>query len=661
MIESSSIAPSKPLIDGRHFHSGYQLLIIEDNPGDARYLRLMLDEADFPIAETHHKLSLGDGISFYSNQIDAVFLDLTLPDSRGFSTLQTFLEAYPNANVIVMTGLSDKEIGIRAVKAGAQDFIIKGEYEPDGLARSLYYAIERSNILKRLEETQRIARIGSWEYNYGTKETSVSDDFFKLIGIQNTFGKKFDHRQIPDYKDYPFYQFVRELTSEVYNSFTEGEKQILKKEFFTAINGEEKCFEIQAYISSFQDGHPLLHGIIQDISERKLTDKLRKEKELAEESAQLKEVFITNVSHEMRTPMNAILGMSNILLNTQMSSEQMECVSSIQRSSQLLLGIVNDILEISSLQNGKINYDNKEFDLYQVVSDLADVMQYKLAEKEMHLETQIDENVPKILIGDQLRLNQVLYNLIGNAIKFTDSGKIQVRIKVSQKEFNKIQIQFEIEDTGIGIPADKIDKIFETFTRLRTKDRLYEGTGLGLSIARNIVLQQNGQMWVTSVEDKGSTFYFTMNFEIATNQFEVEKDNKYENIKVNPDFKFKLLLVEDNKLNQLVAKKTLEKQWTNISLKIANHGGEEVEILKNEHFDIILMDIQMPIMDGYETTAYIKANMPERANIPILAMTAFAHIAKEDKFKEYGLDDFVLKPFDPDDFYYKIAIYTKNS
>ncbi len=660
MVEFATLSSTKKNGEGLRMHSGYQLLIIEDNPGDARYLRLMLEEADFPIDEIHHKLTLTEGIAFFTPQIDAVFLDLTLPDSRGFETLQTFLQAHPNSNVIVMTGLSDREIGIRAVKAGAQDFLIKGEYEPEALARSLYYSIERSNILKRLEETQRIARIGSWEYNYGTKETAVSDDFFKLLDIPVAIGKKFYYKDIPNYNTYPFAHFVRTLSLEVYANYINGEKTLVKKEYESEIKGENKCFEIQAYIASYQDGHPVLHGVIQDISERKMTDLLRKEKELAEESAQLKEVFITNVSHEMRTPMNAILGMSNILQSTQMSAEQLDCVSSIQRSSQLLLGIVNDILEISSLQNGKISYDNKDFDLPQLMTDLTNVMQYKLVEKEMLLEVKTGADVPKILIGDQLRLNQILYNLVGNAIKFTDYGKIQVRINTVHQAANKIVLQFEVEDTGIGIPADKIDNIFEAFARIRTKDRLYEGTGLGLSIARNIVLQQDGKMWATSIVGKGSIFYFTMNFEIAQNQVEIEKDDKYKNITVNPDYKFRLLLVEDNKLNQLVAKKTLEKQWSNISLKIANHGGEAVEILKEEHFDIILMDIQMPVMDGYETTEFIRKNMPDRAAIPILAMTAFAHISKEDKFKEFGLDDFVLKPFDPEDFYHKVALYSKN-
>lgn len=642
-------------------NTGYQLLIIEDNLADARYLKIMLDEAEFPIRESVHKMSLNEGIDAYNKDFDAVFLDLSLPDSRGFDTLQRFLHKHPKANVIVMTGFSDREMGIRAVKAGAQDFIIKGEYEPDSLVRSLLYAIERNNILKRLEETQRIAKIGSWQYNFESQEVTVSDDFHQLFEIPTHIGKRFRYKDVNNYKSYAFYEFFKSITIDVYNNFIQnGDKGIIRRELETVSYGEQRAFEVQAYISGFQGNSPILHGILQDITQSRLTQKFKKEKELAEESARMKEVFITNVSHEMRTPMNAILGMSNILLNTQMTSEQLECVSSIQRSSELLLGIVNDILEISSLKNGKISFEQKEFDLSQLVNDLSDVMQYKLTEKEMLLSIKIEDSVPKILIGDPLRLNQVLYNLVGNAIKFTDYGKIEVRIRNIGNTNDSIQLQFEVEDTGIGIPADKIDSVFETFARVRSKDRLYEGTGLGLSISKNIVLQTGGKIWLESVINKGSTFYFSMPFKIATNQIEVEKVNKYENYVVNPNYAFKLLLVEDNKLNQLVAKKTLEKQWANITLKIANHGQEAVEILKEESFDIILMDIQMPVMDGYETTAYIRQQMPDRAHIPILAMTAFAHISKEDKFKEFGLDDFVLKPFDPEDFYHKVAIYSKN-
>jgi signal transduction histidine kinase/DNA-binding response OmpR family regulator len=640
---------------------GYRLLVIEDNIGDARLLQLLLEEAEFETRELVHKVTLKEGIETFDDGFDVVFLDLSLPDSRGFITLENFLKRHPKANVIVMTGLSDRETGIRAVKSGAQDFLVKGEYEVDKLLRTLYYSIERSHILKRFEEAQKLAKIGSWEFRVKDKDLFFSDDIFKILEAP-PLGKRISYTGSPEMKAHPFYHFFTDIHKEVYHLYKQGQHQGIRREIEITPNGNSKFLRVKCYITHFEGENPVFYGIIQDITEQKKAEQISKEKELAEESAKLKEEFITNVSHEMRTPMNAILGMSNILLNTPLNKEQSDCLGSIKQSSEMLLGIVNDILEISSLQNGKATFENVEFDLHDLMLNLVEVMQYKITEKELSFDLTIDTTaIPKIVKGDKLRLNQILFNLVGNAVKFTDRGFIKIRVNKLVQEGSKAKLQFDIEDTGIGIPSDKLDAIFDTFTRVITKNRLFEGTGLGLSIARNLVVQQGGRIWVESKLGEGSIFHFALTFDIAKNQEEVIKVSKYSDLNVDPDKHFRLLLAEDNKLNQLVAKKTLEKQWKNINLTIVENGQKAIDILRTETFDVILMDIQMPVMDGYEATEYIRNNMPDRAHIPILAMTAFAHISKEDKFKEFGLDDFVLKPFEPEDLYYKVAIYSKNS
>ncbi len=639
---------------------GYRLLLIEDNMGDARLLQLLLEEAEFETRELVHRVTLREGVETFDDNFDVVFLDLSLPDSRGFTTLETFLKHHPKANVLVMTGLSDRETGIRAVKSGAQDFLVKGEYEVDKLLRTLYYSIERSHILKRFEEAQKLANIGSWEFKMQGKELFFSDDIFEILEVPS-LGKRISYADNPEVKEHPAYRFFTDIHKEVFGLYQQGELKGVHKEYKIKPTEKEKFLLVKCYITRFEGEFPIFYGVLQDITEQKEAEKIRQEKELAEESAKLKEEFITNVSHEMRTPMNAILGMSNILLNTPLNSEQSDCLGSIKQSSEMLLGIVNDILEISSLQNGKTVFENTEFDLHELMLNLVEVMQYKITEKELSFDLTVDTaTIPKIVIGDKLRLNQILFNLVGNAVKFTDRGFIKISVNNVMQEGSKVKLQFDIQDTGIGIPADKLDAIFDTFTRVITKNRLFEGTGLGLSIARNLVQQQGGRIWVESKLGEGSIFHFSLTFDIAENQLKVVKVSKYSDLNVNPDKHFRLLLAEDNKLNQIVAKKTLEKQWKNISLTIVENGQKAVDILKTETFDVILMDIQMPVMDGYEATEYIRNNMPDRAHIPILAMTAFAHIAKEDKFKEFGLDDFVLKPFEPDDLYYKVAIYSKN-
>jgi signal transduction histidine kinase/DNA-binding response OmpR family regulator len=643
--------------------SGYKLLVIEDNPADARLLQLMLMEVNFEYSSLVHKTSLQEGINAYTNDIDAVFLDLSLPDSRGIITLKTFLNTHSNANVIVMTGLSDTETGINAVKSGAQDYLVKGDYEGDKLLRTLYYSIERKNTMNRLQEAQVLAQVGSWELRVAAKEFYFSDYIYEIAEVPSKGRKLSYEKDAENYVDNFYTDIFKGIHEDVFKEYCKGNTKGVEKEMeFSIKSGKTKSLAFRCYITRFEEGKPVYYGIMQDITEKKKAEIIRQEKELAEESAKLKEEFITNVSHEMRTPMNAILGMSNILLNTNLTEEQYDCLNSVKQSSEMLLGIVNDILEISTLQNGKIRYEKNEFDFHELMINLMEVMQYKMEEKELVPEMLLDKDeISKILVGDKLRLNQILFNLVGNAIKFTDRGFVKIHVsKLSEKD-DKVTLQFDIHDSGIGIPSDKLDAIFDTFTRIRTKDRLFEGTGLGLSIARKLVEQQDGHIWVDSEIGKGSIFHFTLPFSIAKNQDKIDNGKGYENFNVDPNKTFRLLLVEDNKLNQIVAKKTLEKQWPNITLKLAEDGQKAIDILENETFDVILMDIQMPVMDGYEATNHIRTKMPDRAHIPILAMTAFAHISKEDKFKEFGLDDFVLKPFNPDDLYYKIAIHTQNT
>ena len=756
-----------------------KILLIEDNPGDARLVEVLLKESDLLDCKIVNYTSLAEGIKAMEEEDDfaAVLLDLTLPDSRGFQTLEKLLEKFPNANVIVLTGLSDKSMGVNAVKAGAQDFLIKGMFDSDLLAKSLRYSIERSSVLKRLELTQRIAHIGNWEYNPTTQTLTASDEIFRLLGVPARSSVDGEFLEDPSS---PFYVFrsIHEITlankkvkkdiiiklpdgKRRYafihcNINTNAEGQLIltgimqdmterKKAEMEMIRSQERYQEIftrsndAIYIANLLgsfidyndatleligytreevkmlDFHSCIYpldrrmhfmkalqnkedindfeleieckdgtrrycvitatptsnadlmgynGIIRDITERKQAEDLRKSRDIAQQSAKMKEQFIASVSHEMRTPMNAILGMSNIVIQTDLDTEQAGLIKSIKQSSEILLGVINDILEISTLQNGKVQFEYKNFDLHELLANLVNMMKYKAQEKDLVFELHVDDNVPRIINGDKLRLNQVLNNLVGNAVKFTDQGAVRINIRNIIENEQAVNLHFAVEDTGVGIPEDKLDAIFETFTRIRNKERLYEGTGLGLSIAKNLVEQQGGKIGVKSIFGHGSTFYFDMSFEKGETVDVVEVVKKEEELELKDNGAIRLLLVEDHKMNQLVAKKTLIKKWDQINITIANNGQEAVDILEKatEMFDIILMDIQMPIMDGYETTHHIRHNMtPELAALPILAMTAHAHISKDEKFKEYGMDDFVLKPFEPKQLFNKIAKYANRN
>lgn len=637
------------------FATYHKILLIEDNPGDVRLVELLLEESDLLNCRIINFGSLSEGMAALETDDDysAVLLDLTLPDSRGFETLEKLVSRFPEANIIVMTGLADKSLGIKAVKAGAQDFLVKGDFSSDLLAKSLRYSIERNSIRKRLEETQRMAHIGSWEFDPRTRQFSASDEVYRIFGLT-------PHETVFTYPDLeladcPFHIF-KLIQDEVMREHVPIKKDVEIK------SGQHHLFMyIECRQNKDTENNLILTGIVQNVTERRQAEELRKARDVAEQSAKMKEQFIASISHEMRTPMNAIYGMSNLLSHTQLTDEQSSYIRSVKQSSEILLGIINDILEISTLQNGKIDFDYKDFDLHELLHNLVNVMQYKKSEKAITFDLQIDPTVPKILNGDKLRLNQILYNLVGNAIKFTDEGVVGIRVENQRATDERVRLKFNIQDTGIGIPEDKLEAIFDTFTRIRHKDRIYEGTGLGLSIVKSLVTQQGGTIGVDSEVGKGSQFFFYLSFgKGSTAPAEaVAESTDFESHLGRP---IRLLLVEDHKMNQLVAKKTLERQWGDISVTIANNGQEAVDILREQTFDIILMDLQMPVMDGYETTAYIRKEMPpDIAAIPILAMTAHANISKDEQFKSFGMNDFVLKPFEPKQLFSKIIQYIKKS
>lgn len=410
----------------------------------------------------------------------------------------------------------------------------------------------------------------------------------------------------------------------------------------------------------FEDEEDTYTGILRDITERKVAEKIRRTQMLEKESNELKEQFIAAISHEMRTPMNAIVGLSNLLLDTKMNEEQVSYLKSIHYSSEQLLGILNDILDISSLKNGKIKFEAKDFDLEDLLTNLLHNLSYKVVDKDVKLTLGIDSEIPKILIGDKLRINQVLYNLAGNAVKFTDKGEVKITCTLLGQSGNTVLIKFGISDTGIGIPKEKQDAIFESFTRIKHKERIFEGTGLGLAISKNLIEQQGGKIWVTSKPGKGSTFYFDMVLEIGKNQ-QLHSRNTNEKTVLHITNPKKILIVEDNKMNQLVARKLLAKRWPELDILIANNGQEAVDLV-SEDIDVILMDLHMPVLDGYGATKVIRENPNPRINsLPILAMTADAQIQDGTKIKTHKLDGYIVKPFDPGILYEKILLQLNDS
>ncbi len=391
-------------------------------------------------------------------------------------------------------------------------------------------------------------------------------------------------------------------------------------------------------------------SVVVDITTRKeMEDAMSNAQQKAEESARLKERFLANTSHEIRTPMNAIIGLSNLLSTTELNSRQSEYLGAIRSSAENLLVIINDILDHSKIESEKLELENISFNLKDKLFELTRSLQLKASEKNIVLSFDWDDSIDPFVIGDPFRLNQILTNLISNAIKFTHKGSVTVMVKSVKMDIGHQQLQFRVIDTGIGIPENKIKKIFDDFTQADASiSRKYGGTGLGLSISKRLSELMGGTLNVISKEGEGAEFYFDLELPID------------KTAKIVPDLEKKnfellqgkhVLLVEDNEFNQMLAMCILE-QW-HVDVDQAMNGVEALNKLKDARYDVILMDIQMPLMGGVEATQILRNQM--KITTPIIALTANAMKSELDEYLREGMTAFVTKPFEPDDLYEAIC------
>ncbi|UTW63945.1 PAS domain S-box protein [bacterium SCSIO 12741] len=396
-------------------------------------------------------------------------------------------------------------------------------------------------------------------------------------------------------------------------------------------------------------------GIHLDITEQKeLEESLKESKRIAEESSAAKELFLANMSHEIRTPMHGIIGMSRLLQNAPLNTREKQYLEAIQNSSRTLLEIINDILDLSKVNSGKLELQNAPFSLSQLMAGALTGAEYLAAEKDLILSSntdEMDENL--VLVGDGILLHRILTNLLSNAIKFTPDGEVRLSCKMELKDTKTVLAHFEVKDTGMGIPKDRLESIFESFERVESKDRpAIPGTGLGLTICRQLVQIQQGKIWVESEEGKGSSFFVTIPYPLGKPEDLGHKEEKED--LVYDLSGLKILLAEDNRINQVLASSILEEY--RVSVTLADNGKRALEILEQENFDLILMDIQMPEMNGIETTEVIRNQM--ELPIPILALTANAFKEDSENYLRAGMNDYLSKPFDADQLIEKVGSLT---
>lgn len=503
-----------------------------------------------------------------------------------------------------------------------------------------------------LTESQQLTHSGSWEADLITGKNYWSAEAFRIFGLEpDVNGPATDL----------FYKMIHPDDKELYKTrVKEAINQQTPSNFDIRIvlpNGNVKY--IRAIGKPFVNAAgkvTKLYGAIQDIdSYKKAEADLIKAKELAEQAAIAKSQFLSTMSHEIRTPMNAVIGFTHLLLQHNPRPDQLEYLNILKFSSENLLVLINDILDFNKIEAGKIEFEEVDFNLARLIDNIRLAQIQRAQEKNIRLKLMMDEDIPNAVIGDPVRLGQILTNLIANAVKFTKEGKVIISATLAEETKDHTVIDFEVEDTGIGIAPDKIDRIFESFTQASSDTtRKFGGSGLGLTISKRLLELQGSKINVKSELGKGSVFSFSMKFKNSTKQLApvLENIQQIRSLKGT-----RILIAEDNQINVLLAKQFM-KQW-DVDCDVAENGIIAYQLIQTNNYDVVLMDLQMPEMDGYETTEKVR-QLPggKYADLPIIALTASAMLDIKDKAFESGMNDYISKPFNPDDLYRKIAMYS---
>ncbi|CAN5445735.1 hypothetical protein BH11BAC2_BH11BAC2_01380 [soil metagenome] len=505
---------------------------------------------------------------------------------------------------------------------------------------------------QRLIEAQELAKMGSWELfpDFTVQWSSGCYTIWERDPAMGPLSLK-EHMEAlhPDDRE-----FVQKRNAEFFKSSGSGE---FTYRIITP-SGTEKVILSITKTQTNEEGKIIKYfGTITDITQQKKAEQeLINAKKEAEESIRAKEYFLANVGHELRTPLNGILGMSRLLNKTELTSTQRNYIEILNSTASNLLMIINDILDITKIESGTLIMESMNFNPVQISDTAVQTQLYKAEEKDLVLRHMNEGDPLPLVIGDPYRLNQILLNLLNNAIKFTEQGEVVLMHKIRSQTDETIVIEFSVKDTGIGIPLKARSSIFDSFTQLNSSaQNKYGGTGLGLSISKNLVEKQGGKIWVESTPGKGSDFRFFIPYQRAAAVLPNKIPAPIDPVMLGP---LRILLAEDNRVNQYITEAILQ-DWGFV-VDIASNGSEAVEYVKRNDYDLVLMDIQMPELNGIEATRLIR-EMDDvvKSGLPIIALTANTTRNAQKKFIQEGLNDCLIKPFKEDTLFRKIALHIK--
>ncbi|MFN3885251.1 MAG: ATP-binding protein, partial [Rhodocyclaceae bacterium] len=501
-------------------------------------------------------------------------------------------------------------------------------------------AQQLAEVVNTLNRAQRVAHIGSWHLDIRQNRLEWSDETYRIFGVT-------DHHPL-SYES--FLALVhpddREMVDTAWQAALQGAPYDIVHRI--VVNGETKWVREQAELKFDPQGQ-LLAGIgtVQDITRQQLDQiELEESRAAAEAANRAKSEFLANMSHEIRTPMNAILGLTQLALDGPLEEGQRELLTNALASGRALLSILNDILDYSKIEAGHMEIARLPFSPADVLKETGDLFAAQLKEKSLSLDIEIDPALPAEVVGDPLRLGQVLANLVGNAIKFTERGGITLSAQLAAERPEGLMLRFAVRDTGIGLDRATAGRLFQPFTQADGSiTRRHGGTGLGLAICKKLVTLMGGEIGVTSQPGRGATFSFTIVVGRADGAAKTASAIQ-NSTPAGRRLAGRVLVVEDNPFNQQVARGFLEKRG--LEVHVAANGALGLEVVLHEPFDLILMDLHMPVIDGIEAARRIRT-LPGRQHIPIVAMTAAVTAEDRARCEAAGMADFIAKPIDPDE------------
>lgn len=566
-------------------------------------------------------------------------------------TVNTFIEvisSFTNLDFKRKLAISESGTILDAIATGIN--ILGEELEQSTTSKQ-----ELEKERNRLNEAQALAKVGSWKLDILSFQMDWSKEAYRIFELEQ-------QPEIRVYEEYRKKIHPEDLTRLDYliKESIQNREDFVSEFKIVCAGGVKYILCIGEIVKNTSGQVTALKGTMQDITERKRTeDTLKKAKEYAEEANLAKSTFLANMSHEIRTPLNGILGLTEVMLGEGVEGPHQKYLEIIRSSGKNLSKLINDILDFSKIESGKLQLENIGFNFIDVVTSNITPYKFLAEQKGLTLSYHIDESIPTEVIGDPTRLSQIITNLIGNAIKFTEEGSINVSFSLLSNKNGEAVIQGIVKDTGIGIHKEKENLIFQTFTQADDAvTRKFGGTGLGLSIVKSLLLQMKGAITVQSPADpilnRGSAFTFTIALKLPGNLSVQQRATTSGREKLIFQKPLHILIVDDNKVNLLVARKMIKKLGAEVTT--VESGVEAIELVKTNEYDLILMDIQMPVLNGYETTRAVrKLNYTK----PIIALSANAYSDDVQNSLNSGMNDHVQKPYTEEELFHKIVRYVE--